>query len=211
LFSKLNGKIHSIYHRGSFKKGGRFYGGGYQSFNKEQRSKILINGEKVIELDYGGLHLRMLYHLEGIDYQGDPYDVFNGNKELRKLMKVISLICINARTEGKAINGINNLFFEEPQLKSIAAKNGLIAKELIKSFKSFHNQIEKYFFSDKGVDLMYYDSQIAEEVLKYFLKREIPCLPIHDSFIVPEKYRNELYQVMKETYFKKFHFNPVIK
>lgn len=211
LFSKLNGKIHSIYHRGSFKKGGRFYGGGYQSLNEKQRSRILINNEKVIELDYGGFHLRMLYHLEGLEYLIDPYDVFNGNTELRDLMKVVSLICINARTEGKAINGINNLFFEEPELKSIASKNGMTAKELIKSFKSFHNQIKKYFFLDMGVDLMYYDSQIAEEVLKYFLKRKIPCLPIHDSFLVPEKYKDELYLVMKETYFNKFHFDAVIK
>ena len=40
--------------------------------------------------------------------------------------------------------------------------------------------------SDKGMELMYIDSQIATETINYFVKQNKPILPIHDSFIVKE-------------------------
>lgn len=211
LMSKLNGKLHRIYNRGSFNKGGRFYGGTYQSLNSQQRKNILLNNEPIVELDYSGYHIRMLYHLEGLEYTNDPYDVFDGNSELRELMKVVSLICINARTEGLAVNGIRQAFFTDKELNRIFKKYNFSVKDLIEQFKLYHSSIAKYFFSDKGVDLMFRDSLITEEILKHFLKKKIPCLTVHDSFIVPANYKDELYQAMKETYFKHLHFYPIIK
>jgi len=46
--------------------------------------------------------------------------------------------------------------------------------------------------------------------LDYFLDREIPVLPIHDSYIVAEQYEDELYEVMKEKYRDRMGFDPVI-
>ena len=62
-----------------------------------------------------------------------------------------------------------------------------------------------------GVDLMYRDSLIAEDILRHFLNKKIPCLTIHDSFIVPIHHKDELFQVMTEIYFKHLKFYPVIK
>jgi hypothetical protein len=127
-------------------------------------------------------------------------------------MKKISLICVNALTEGSAINAINQLFYKEKNLKSIADKHKLSAKDLIKAFKEFHAPIKKHFFSDSGVDLMHIDSQIAEDILKHFFNKQIHCLCIHDSFIVQEKHKHELYKVMRDKYFKHLKgFYPVIK
>lgn len=55
------------------------------------------------------------------------------------------------------------------------------------------------------------DSQIADNVLHYFTKKDIPCLCVHDSFIVPVKYKDELENVMKEEYRKEMGFDCVVK
>jgi hypothetical protein len=39
-----------------------------------------------------------------------------------------------------------------------------------------------------------------EKVLKSMHKRNIPALPVHDSVIVPAKYRNTVIRIMKEHY-----------
>ena len=54
---------------------GRLYTGryGHQSLSKIERRTIQFNGEPCIELDYCGMHTRLLYHRLGIECQGDPY------------------------------------------------------------------------------------------------------------------------------------------
>ena len=57
-----------------FDHGGRFYNYIIQQVPSYLRKYITINGNKTVELDYSGFHLRLLYHLEGDDYQDDPYN-----------------------------------------------------------------------------------------------------------------------------------------
>jgi len=59
--------------------------------------------------------------------------------------------------------------------------------------------------------LQYIDSQLAESVLKHFTSRDIPCLCVHDSFIVPKKYGDELEGVMKDTYKSKINYDIKVK
>ena len=44
------------------------------------------------------------------------------------------------------------------------------------------------------------DSKIALSVIGYFTEKNIPILPIHDSFIVQKKYREELRKIMSESF-----------
>jgi hypothetical protein len=44
------------------------------------------------------------------------------------------------------------------------------------------------------------DSQIAERVMLRLLAKGIPCLPVHDSFIVDRQSTKELHQAMDEAY-----------
>ena len=67
-----------------------------------------------------------------------------------------------------------------------------------------HVGISDYFFSNHGNKLQYYDSQIAEQILVHFAKQGIPCLPIHDSFIIDFRYAVNLQLKMKEIYKKDF-------
>ena len=52
----------------NFGRGGRFYaqGGGWQSMKKEIRSRLTIDGEPVVEIDYRTLHPGILYAQAGI-------------------------------------------------------------------------------------------------------------------------------------------------
>ncbi len=74
-----------------------------------------------------------------------------------------------------------------------------------------HKTISSYFNSGRGVELQNLDSCIAEAVLMHFTKQDIPCLCIHDSFIVEDRYKDELGDVMKEEYKKLFGFKCKIK
>jgi hypothetical protein len=50
----------------------------------------------------------------------------------------------------------------------------------------------KYFKTGFGLKAQFIDSRIAERVLLHFAKRNIPCLPIHDSFLMHHGYESEL-------------------
>ena len=56
--------VRRIFNQGSFKKGGRFYGGFWQKIPREYRKFIRINYKEVVELDYSGLHINMLYAMK---------------------------------------------------------------------------------------------------------------------------------------------------
>ncbi|MHC5162505.1 MAG: hypothetical protein ACYSO4_05240 [Planctomycetota bacterium] len=68
--------LYAIY-TNDFEHGGRFYTGkgGHQNLTKKERASITFNGHSTAELDFGGLHLRMLYHLQGDNFplKGCPY------------------------------------------------------------------------------------------------------------------------------------------
>jgi len=57
-----------------FDHGGRSYNSLIQQIPSYLRNCITINGNETVELDYSGFHLRLLYGIEGIDYQDDPYE-----------------------------------------------------------------------------------------------------------------------------------------
>jgi hypothetical protein len=45
---------------------------------------------------------------------------------------------------------------------------------------------------------------IAEAILVFFAKNNIPCLPVHDSFVVDFRYREMLEWAMQEAFLKYF-------
>ena len=63
-----------------------------------------------------------------------------------------------------------------------------------------HGAIKEYFFTGEGIKLQKFDSMIAEEVINYFTKLDIPILCIHDSFVLPANHVETLENVMKEKF-----------
>jgi len=74
--------------------GGRFYGY-YQQIPSSDRKRILIDGQRTVELDYKSVHIALLYALEGLPVNTDPY-VIDGHADKRSTFKAICLRLVNS-------------------------------------------------------------------------------------------------------------------
>lgn len=204
-----------------FNKGGRFYadGGTIQCWNQQDRLDIQIDGEPVVEMDFGCFHPRMLYAIEGIELEEgfDPYYVEWGSeydpKEVRNFVKRALLIMINAEHEEGARGAIGKLIADETKAAKKAAeedrqyikkygsiKSPVKITQLMDELSMRNQAIEYYFNSGHGIILQNLDSQIAEYVLDHFAVQGEAAVSVHDSFIVKESLKEELVSVMKEAY-----------
>jgi len=203
-----NNFIRRIFNDGSFKKGGRYYGGWWTRLPSLWRKRICINDHKVVEVDYSGIHIVILYALKDIDYwktvDKDPYDIsgIEHSETMRKLMKVILLSSINAVNKGKAKKAIlYEINIEQKEEFYDWYKNSNIdIDKIMDSFVKFHEPIKDMFFSNMGIELQYVDSRMAEIIINYFTKKEIPVLCVFDSFIIELKHKSELIEKMHEAF-----------
>ena len=69
--------LRRIFNNSDFAQGGRLYGGFWQRMSSQDRQEnILIDGDCVVELDYGQMSLAMLYGIAGkTPPEGDLYDL----------------------------------------------------------------------------------------------------------------------------------------
>ncbi|MFC1684048.1 hypothetical protein ACFL0R_01070 [Pseudomonadota bacterium] len=198
--------VRRIFNNNSWGEGGRFYGGWWQIIPKSWREDIRINGVPTVELDYSSFHIIMLYHLEGIDYLNaydvDPYllPCYESSKRMRGLLKQVLLSAICAKDRQAALRGIRKEVNFNPEEYGWVKEEGLDIELVISEFEKQHPVIGKYFFSGFGVRLQYIDSLIAGEIVERYTDEGIPVLCIHDSFIVPVQYEEDLRGVMESAY-----------
>jgi hypothetical protein len=196
-------------------RGGRFYseGASWQNMKAEARSMLIINGEPMVELDFDGMHIAMLYIEAGHPIPTNCYDIDGWPRDL---VKVATLTLINAQndhtarlsiahSDGRKIDTDTNERIVSPddkQLMQILAEPGSqrsikVAATLIRAIKRRHSPIEDQMHSDAGARLMRRDSDIAEAVMANLMLRQgIVALPVHDSFLVPASKCNELEAAM---------------
>lgn len=192
-----NRSLRRIYNNGSwkpentnFQEGGRFYGGWWQRIPSEYRKYITIDSKLTVEVDFSNLHPAMIYAQQGKILSEDAYviDGISRSNDVRKIIKVAF---------NKLINGKNR--FEKP-LGYQDDVVGATWKELLQRIETKHEVIKSYFRTGYGIKLQKIDSDIAEAVLLHFAKKDIPCLPIHDSFMVHHGHQEELVAVMSREY-----------
>jgi len=195
---------------------GRLHTGGYkhnyQSYASEDRIMLTINGNTVTELDYAALHPNLLYADVGIQYMGDPYSKVNDNPQARTFLKKILLALINSSNEMQAERAANNWLFENKEECKILHKIGITkARPFIDKFIEEHKPISHFFFTGAGLRVMNRDAKICLDVCYYFAQKNIPILPVHDSFIIQEQYKNELKKVMQDVYKRHTNFRIKVK
>lgn len=205
-----------------FSLGGRFYGASWIEFHGNIRDRLFINGEKVCEPDFSAYHLRMLYHELHIDYREDAYLYIP--KEFRPLAKVCAMSLVNCKSSKGATQAVQSAFGLDNRRKHPIDYNNKLVEEygawihnkdyintLKKGFEKAHPLIaEKYWYKDCGLRLQNIDSKIASEVIQHFINQDIPILPVHDSFVIAERYKDELIKTMREKYRDHFGYNPVV-
>lgn len=116
----------------------------------------------------------MLYSQRNIELLSDPYS-FDLNRNIAK--KTI-LVLINAETEYSALKALEKEY-----------KNTLDFKPIIAAAKQYHTPIADCFGSGIGIKLQNYDARIAVNVVSHFTAKGVPCLPIHDSFIIDKRFK----------------------
>jgi hypothetical protein len=227
--------VHYAIFTDDFDHHGRIYTGnyGHQSLRKLERQTIRFDGQPTVELDYAGLHTRMLYHLDGVDFKGDPYALWGKNwggrpqlrQPLRMMAKTVVNAAINAKDRRSAVSACNDKMkmrtadgtWKEGKALRTARRFNDAVRETGLRFAMvydlalrFHKSIANQFGSDMGLQLMNIDGRIALDILFHFSSSHIPCLACRDSFIVPSVHEGQLRRAMAYYYRIRLNKNPHI-
>lgn len=187
--------LHRIFNNGVFHEGGRFYGGWWQNVERAVRKLIRINGEPVVELDYGSIQPRICYHLEHVPLapEQDAYSVSGRDPQVYR--NAIKNVVVRLLGMSK----------EQRQMRRQGDQLGLFPTT--KAFRTFVSEVEAslhaiqpWLRAGRIGQVQFIESEIADEVLWVLAKQSIPCLPIHDSFIVPASAEVELGRAMYAAY-----------
>jgi hypothetical protein len=190
---------------GSFKQGGRVYGGWWQRIpnnDKEgvkrgYRERILIDGNSTVELDFSSQHLTMAYSLQEIDpstvfNQSDLYELPGYDRPVVKAAWNVSLSCSKIDT---GIEAIQNALEE----KNIHVTTDELF-DLVDAFQAKHPIVTEYMFRKCGLTFQFQDSEIMMLIIQRFDVLGIPVLTVHDSIIVAEEHEELGRRIMQESY-----------
>jgi hypothetical protein len=189
--------LHRVFNRGSFDLGGRFYGASWQLMSGEWRRRILIDGEAVMELDFGSLHPRMTHHL--LERREAPEDCYAGIPVPRAIAKRAVSALLNM--EGGTSRAPRWFRVDEVEMRW--------ASLVVRAGDALPG-IAHHFGTGAGLRLQRIDSEIAEAIMLHFADRDVPCLGVHDSFIVGQQHAAELEAVMRRAYRDRIGFEPFI-
>jgi hypothetical protein len=196
---------------------GRFYqqhGISYQFIKRERRKHLTINGVKTAEVDFSGLHINLLYVMEGIQNElSDCYmPVVEGligrrDDELREAIKQSILVAINAPNFKAFVGALNS----SKEIYPVLHKFGVRPKAIITQFSIIHPHITKHLNTNASILLQYKDSNIIQEVLLKLKKEKILGVPLHDSIICQKSKAKKVKKIMEQTYKKMTGFNIIVK
>ena len=181
--------IKRIFNDKSFTQGGRFYGGWWQNIPSPYRALITIDGSRTSEFDFARLHPTMMYAEANATCEGDAYNIGLHEKH-RDIVKEL----FNAMVQMQEFTD------NPPRVKF--SQTGKTWKQLRDMILERHEPIKHMFFCGIGNSLQYRDSIIAEQVMLHFAKRDVPVLPVHDSFIIQAGLFIELLEVMEKEFMK---------
>lgn len=209
LSLKLDVQCYRVFNE-NFSRGGRFYGTDVLRLKNRElklRECVTVDGESTIELDFGAMHPRMLYHNEGLEAPRDPY-IIPGRDDLRLPFKLLALICFNAKNRTIAMRAFRKNLRE----RNISLPDGIKVGDLASAFERENSPIRHKFYSGCGLYLQNIDSKIAERVMYKFAKMGRPITGVHDSFLVRASDCELLRTTMRESYMKEMKgFEPSIK
>jgi hypothetical protein len=183
---------HRVYN-GRFRRGGRWFGPWWQSLPSAIRAGIHINGETTSEPDIRGCHMRLLGARAGLDFgDGDPYALPHLPRDEVKLAINIML---NARSwasaRGALVEKLSARHGASANLRAVA-----IRTEVRKAFPP----LDPFWTSGYGLTLQNIEANICMRLQRRLREKNIPCLSIHDSFIVPRTAHDHTVAVMEEEF-----------
>lgn len=187
--------------------GGRMYGGWWMGLPKEERASLTINGQRTVELDYAQLHPSILFARAGRPLDFDLYTLPGlGSPALREVGKDTFMRLLNRTAEKGASSAVRMRAGDRKLLP-----RDVTPEDYMKRFLVQMAPIAKWLSTGEGTRLQREDSDLAIEVMKRMMRLGAVVLPIHDSFIVEEKYSESLMLAMRNSYEEKFGLTPLIR
>jgi hypothetical protein len=176
-----------------FRHGGRLAGGFWTNLHKKiRRSAILLDGERVVELDYRAMMPRLLYAHAGHPFppDQDPYSIAGIPSEHRDGVKTYFSSLLFGRTAlTRWPRGCRQKF-----------PKGTLRAEVLDRLRRQHHPVADRFGSFIGFELLRRESDILVDVLGTCLRRGITVLPIHDAVLCPSSKVEEVKTVMMITF-----------
>ena len=187
--------------RGSFKSGGRLFGGFWQQMKKVHRENLLINGDEIVSLDYSQMSPKILYGYCGLVPELEDCYLIEGYEHCRKgIKKVFNAMTFSNEPMTRFPKGINSLFPVKTRFKDVS---DAIEKE--------HFRIAHMFYTGIGHYLQFMESQILVEVLLKLIDNGITALPVHDAVFVGWTHVYKSTQVMEQVFLDMTNVPSVVK
>jgi hypothetical protein len=184
-------KLWRSFTRQRFDSGGRLFGGFWMPLNKKQReAAIIIEGEDIVELDYGQMAPRLLYarkHLQ--PPEKDLYAVPGFKRERAGIKKVMNAMIFAQKPLTRMPRGVRKKFEESCKVDEVTA-----------AIETYHPDIADLFYRGIGHEAQFTESQIMVDILLRLIDMEIIALPIHDALLVRSSDEDEAKDVMLDVF-----------
>ena len=205
--------------------GGRYFqtgGTSYINLECKFRQDMLINNKEIIECDYSGMFISILYNQLGIysPYKDNYIAIIkqlNGDikdKRLRQIMKICVYSGINAKNYLSYSRSFNKKPWERSGKERISSKytayeqkqylesKGFTIKDVYNATKIVHSKIERFFYTNTGVLLMLKESNIISNVIDRLIELDILAIPLHDCMICQKGNEEIVKKIMQDEYKK---------
>ncbi|MFJ5486900.1 hypothetical protein ACIKTA_04360 [Hansschlegelia beijingensis] len=161
---------------GSFRSGGRLFGHWAQNLPKTERHLLRIDGERVVDLDFGSMHVSLLHAWDGrVMPECDPF-IIPGFESHRDFVKKASYCIINSKKPLKRC----------PEGLRGDLPKGVRWKDLEPAILEHVPLVAQYAYTGAGLRLMRDESDILVSVLLGLAEAGIGFIPMHDGLMVPE-------------------------
>ncbi|WP_152047605.1 hypothetical protein [Aureimonas psammosilenae] len=187
-------RLRRIFTRASFESGGRLYGGWWQNMRAARRLRgITINGEQVVELDYGQVGPRLVYGIAGAPLPDHDLYAVPGYEDHRDGIKQMmnAMLC----KEGPIVR-----FPKE--VKRLFARNTR-AGTVVAAIGDHHVALKAFFGTGLGHELQFRESEIVADLLINLQADGIVALPIHDALMVAASDADRVEHEMREAFYRR--------
>ena len=191
-----------VFTKKDFNHGGRFYGHWVLEIPTLARQFLNMNGRPTRQIDYSACLLHIMYSTLNI-IQHTSKDLYAMVDEDRSWVKAFCIIAPNTiKLRDACEQTVQGLGLKWNRKNEKRAYN--LAKLISKAHSEIYNA---YFFkgNDNGQLLINHESNIANEVIMHFVNKEILILSVNDGFIIENRYKRELVEIMEDKWQK--HWN----
>jgi hypothetical protein len=208
-----NKSLFRQFNNGGFSDGGRLYGAWWVNCPKGLRPLITINGEPTVELDFASCAIRMLYHKNGLPFEGDAY--FLDALEAIRLERGLPEKFFRQGTKRLAQGLFNTKKQGCPERIKLTGdekvRPWVTEAAIVVMLRERHAPIAREFQSEAWKWLQRKDSEIALNVIANLKNKGIVALPVHDSFVVIDGQEAALRKEMSDCYYNEIGFYPEIE